>query len=132
MKAYNNRSTLSFDLLLRDMIKPFASSAIVDKMFRPTTSPLTRSEKSVVYFGHYWQVQQTSGQRLKDLDIRVTRYLKNRLVLHDVKPSFSGMNRPKNNEVVVSCKIWSIETIIRAIQGACFGDSLSKIDPNLV
>ena len=113
------------------MMKPFASPAIVKKMFQPTTSFSTNTRKSVVHLGHDWQVQQTRGEGLKVLDDRVTSFLQNNLVLSKVESWALGVDEQSKGEVVVSCKRWSTETVICAIQSAYFGDRLSAINPEL-
>ena len=114
------------------MMKPFASPEIAEKMFQPTKNPLSGVEKSVVQFGHDWQVQQTRGEGLNALNQNVIKFLDRKLSLPMIESSFLASGSSKSSLLIVSCKQWAVHTIIEAIQTAYFGESLSAMEPGLV
>ena len=118
--------------MLDDMMKPFASPEIAAKMFQPTKNPLSNVEKSVVHFGHDWQVQQTRGEGLNALNQKVLKFLSNNLNLHKIESAFSVSGPSKSSLPAISCKRWAVHTLIDAIQTAYFGEALSAMEPELV
>lgn len=77
-----------------------------------------------------WLTQQTQGERLRDLDDRISGYLKEMLVLGKIP--VSPTNKSCNiSQPVVSLKQWSLHTIVGTVQNAYFGHHLGKIEPDL-
>lgn len=125
-RIYDNIKTISFDLMLSEMFKSFGfSGALIDKLLQQSEGP-----SNVVRLLPGWQVQQTQGERLDDLDHRISDYLKEMLVLGRI-PVSSTSKHCDFTETVVSLKHWSLHTIVGTVQNAYFGHSLGKIQPDL-
>ena len=130
---YNNKTTLSFDLLLFDMMRSFGfSQETVKIMFQGGTSHLSDSGKSTVHLGHDWQVQQTRGYGLSVLDGRISKLLSDSLQLTAMKSQRSYAIEASQSEIVLSCKKFATHAIIDSIQTAYFGPQLGHINPDLI
>lgn len=130
---YKNSSTPSFDRLLFDMIKSFGSShSITEKLFQPSEASSNHFNKAVVHLAHEWQVQQTRGKRLNQLDACAKKFFEHSFLLTEMGSHCSYVTPTSESSAVVSLKAWTAETVITAIQTAYFGGYLATIDPDLV
>ena len=132
-EAYRSSPALSFDLFVKVLIRTCGSSKrVVEKLYQDPPSSRERS-KSLGRFIHHLQVQQSSGQKLENLSAVFVRCFEKSLVFKNVPidSRYSSKAPETADFACVSLCKWCSGTILDASQKVCFGDHLSKIDPDL-
>lgn len=121
-------------MFLQNIMEEFGSSRLATQrvLAIPEYQNQKSPPKSVSQLAHIFQVQQTSGDELKQLCQHIVSFFKQNLLLEGIKeftsPSFFV---ECEGAQCISLKSWTAEVFIHAGQNAYFGDELLKIDPRL-
>ena len=126
--VFSNSPDLSFDMfLMRTMLQFQATPSAVKKIFRRVDQKAVSNQHSRVanipQIAHHLQVQQTSGNDLKNMATHIA-------ALFRVDPCLESIEK-SGMPLRVSLKMWTVRMFIDVLQDAYFGKALAEIDPDL-
>lgn len=133
-EAYRNSSTLSFEIFVKLLLRTCGSSKfVVEKMYQESGSP-SRGKRPLGRALHDLNVQQSfPGPRFEGLSMIFQEHFE-KILVADIMPRSYRHNvyiPDSKDTLCVSLSKWCADVVINASQKAYFGDSLSRINPDL-